>query len=257
MPKLYQIIAARTGLANKFQTLMAGLFKPLKSPALSEGITKVFKPAVSDAAGKVNNSFAPPAEHKPVQILVRTLLPEVTGEYGKYIDLDMQIEIANARAKGHVIIDGETILQDVPVTALMLLEKRLKALQAHLEALPTQDPAVRWVWDSSHKAYAGPMETTLSKRTVKSFVTVAPATEHHPEQVRDVEKEEVMGIWEKTLYTGLLDPKERNEILHRLKVLIEAVAEARIRANDIEVIPSKLGTELMAHLLKNIPATLP
>jgi len=249
MSKLFQVIAARTGTSNKLPGSISGILRPTKSPVLMEGLVKKFKPSVEGAPSHIYD------EHKQVQVLVRDLLPKLTGCFAKMLDLDMTVELANPSARADVVVDGKVLLKDLPVGALLVLEKRLKSLKEVVEKLPTLDPTVTWVWSLPNKAYSSPTEYTASKKTQKEFIPVAPATEHHPQQIQAVDREIIIGIFEKFSLSGALHPKEQSDLLHRLEQLIEGVAAARSLANDMSVNHTSIGTDLMTYLLESLPLT--
>ena len=60
----------------------------------------------------------------------------VTWAHGKVLATQ---DFANCQAKANVVVDGQTILKEVPVTHLLFLEKQLVDLRTFIDGLPTPE----------------------------------------------------------------------------------------------------------------------
>lgn len=103
----------------------------------------------------------------------------------------------NRHALANVEVDGQVLLQDLPVDELMGLEARLVELRKLFEKMSMLDASKTWV----HSQVAdGAWETQTEDVTTKTEKVVTPvvlyeATKEHPAQVKEMSKDEVVGVF--------------------------------------------------------------
>lgn len=173
---------------------------------------------------------------KPVAETVMGKINWVLEHAKAYYDLSAQKDVANCQAKADLVINGKTILSDVPAITLLFIENKLKAVRNMIAQATTLDAAKNW---SPHKAQENVWECDPEERTVKQKITdhvvVVPAQDKHPAQVREVQKEAIRAIRKSTNLSGFIQTKEKAELLMRCDELIQAAKQARQTANDQEV----------------------
>lgn len=174
-------------------------------------------------------------------------------EVGKALDMGMQIDDANTRAKADLVVDGEVLLAGVPATFLLQLERRLKEVQAVLKEIPCFDPVRIWsadpAADKKHVLRAEPV-VTIRKKRVRKYNVMVEATKEHPAQVDIVEVEEPVGEIRSYDWTGMVSTGKKEALLEQVDRLLAAVKQARSRANTVEVDQGrKVGKVLMDYLL--------
>ena len=202
-----------------------------------DGISRTYQPADEDGETQ-------PAEKKNVQYKTRQAMDAARSAMIDLFDVIATQDWANCEAKANVEIDGRSILEDVPVTHLLFLEKQLVDLHTFVNTLPTLDPAETWHWDENADCYAA--DATQSNRTKKvprSHVLVE-ATEHHPAQAEMYHEDVKVGEWRTVKFSSALPAQEKNEILGRIRRLQEAVKFAREQANGMEVNDVKIGNKV-------------
>lgn len=104
-----------------------------------------------------------------------------------------------------------------------------------ISKLPVLDMSERWTYDDNVDMFVSKESTSF--RNVKQYKNhvKAVATDKHPAQV-DVYQEDVkVGTWKTTKFSTCVDAKKKNEMLVRVKQLIESVKFARETANSMEV----------------------
>jgi len=238
MPKLNQIIAITAGKKSQTQKSLTEAYQNLQKPALLEGISRNYKPKDDDGEQL-------PPEKKLVQLKVNDAVRGVTIALIDLFDIVATQDAANCVAKAHVVVEGQPILRDVPVTTLLFLEKQLVDLHTFVEKLPTLDPGESWNFSADVDHYASePYQTTKTKKILKNHVK-AEATKEHPAQVETYTEDVVIGHWTTIKFSGAIPAKERNEILDRVRKLQEAVKAAREEANGLEVESRKIGSDIL------------
>jgi len=83
-------------------------------------------------------------------------------------------------ARADVVIDGQTIATDVPVTYLLFLEKQLVDLHTFVKKLPVLDAAESWVRDDSTDSWRTEAVRTIRTKKVPRNHVKAEATDKHP-----------------------------------------------------------------------------
>ena len=176
---------------------------------------------------------------KEVQSTTDEQLKFLTDNLIKYWDVTYQKDDANQRAFADIVIDGKTIVEKVPSTTLLSMEKKLDSILATYNALPTLDAAKAWkpaegygkkgVWVTVHD------RENQHTITYKNYEEVSPATKEHKAQIVQVEKTDVIGKYIIKEFSGAVTSLDKAERLERLTKLIAAVKTARQRANSVEV----------------------
>jgi len=217
------------------------------------GLRRTFTPfAVDEERGEVAGERVE-ADTK----LVKTV-PEELGEVfqavGRALDMALQIDEANTRAKADIVVGDEVLAEGVPATFLLQLERRLGEVRAVLKEVPTFDPVRAWTQDGEadreHVLRAEPVVTIRKQRT-RRYNVMVDATEHHPAQVDVVEVDEPVGEIRSYEWTGMVSPAKKAAMLRQVEELMAAVKAARSRANMEEVDTSRaVADAILKYLLK-------
>lgn len=242
MTKLNQIIAVTAGKKSRTQKAITEVYHQLQKPALLDGITRTYRPKDEDGEKL-------PAERKHVQLKVKDAVGKVKQELAELFDVVATQDNANCLAKADVKVDGVVLLEKVPVTYLLFLEKQLVDLATFAEKLPTLDPAETWKYSAEADCFASESyDTTKTKKVLKNHVK-SEATQHHPAQVETYSEDVVVGYWTTTKFSGAVNSKEKNDILERVRKLQEAVKCAREEANSTDVNSVKFGGKVLDFVL--------
>lgn len=187
------------------------------------------------------------AEHKELVSTVDEKLAYTEKTVIKYFDALLQKEKTNQNAKADLIVDGVTIGKDLPATFLLGLETRLKAVKEYYEAIPTLQPGVAWVPDTTQRPGVYKASTqdvrTKTEKTIKAKV-LYDATKEHPAQIDKWTEDVVIGLFKTDRWSGMLSPAQKSELLGRLDALMQATKQARQRANHAEVVSDHIGKAL-------------
>lgn len=241
MAKLNQIIAMLNGKKNQAQKDITEVYKKLQKETLFEGISRTYQPLDEDGETQ-------PPERKNVQFTARLAIDECRQALGKMFDITATQDFNNCDAKSDIVVDGQTILSDVPVTHLLFLEKQLTDLHTFVSQIPILDPSERWLWDENTDCYASEaFATNRTKKTPRSHV-LYDATTEHPAQVEMFTEDVKVGEWRTVKFSGAIPAQERNQILERVRKLQDAAKYAREQANGMDVEDQKTSSKIFEYL---------
>lgn len=237
MAKLNQIVAVVSGKKTQCQKALTEVYKRLQKSALFEGISRTYQPF--DEEGEVL-----PAERNNVQYSARQAFADARRIMQELFDVTATQDWSNCSAKADVTVDGETVIEQVPVTYLLFIEKQLSDLQSFVQQIPVLDAAESWNWDQNADCFAAePAISNRTKKVPRSHI-LYEATEEHPAQVEMYHEDVQVGQWKTIKFSGALPAQEQNEILARIRRLQEAVKFAREEANDMEVEDVKVANKV-------------
>jgi hypothetical protein len=169
----------------------------------------------------------------------------------KALDATMQKEVTNQNARADIEIDGDSLVNNVPATMLLTLEKEMIQIRNLYEAIPTLQNGMKWVKDESAGKDIWKMgipEITNKTEKKLKYQILVPATKEHPAQVEKWNVDEVVGRYEKTLASGMITSARKAVLLGRIDGLIRAIKKARTRANKEEVKKVSVGKVLFDYI---------
>ena len=228
MPKLNQIVAVVAGKKSDAEKALTELYHKVKKPALFEGITKTYEAIETDGEEL-------PPEKKLLQFKVSEAIAQFRESMGPVLDTTLTQDVANTRARGDLEVDGTTVLEDVPVTYLLFLEKKLNDIQTFIAHLPTLDPSQKWDYSRDTDCYVTAETWKYHTKKLPRILEKSPATDKHPAQVEVVHEDKNVGKWKTIYLSGAIPARDQHDMLARVKKLIEAVKKAREGANMIDV----------------------
>lgn len=242
MARLNQIIAIEKGIKSRSVQELAEAQKALQKPALLSGIARTYRPKDEDGEQL-------PPESTKVQVKAEEIIRQTVEILTKLFDVTATKDWTNCRARADVVVEGQTLLTQVPVAYLLFLEKQLADLQAFIKKLPTLDASETWVFDPSADSWATePVQTVKTKKIPRNHVK-AEATEHHPAQVEVYYEDVTVGYWRTVKFSGALPARRINELLERIEKLSQAVKFAREEANNFDVEEQQIGARVFQYLL--------
>ncbi|HET6383728.1 MAG TPA: hypothetical protein VFJ58_10075 [Armatimonadota bacterium] len=241
MPRLNQIIAVEKGVKSRSLQELTEAHHALQKPALLTGISRTYRP--KDEEGETL-----PPESTKVQVKAEEMIRETAEVLQKLFDVTATKDWANCEAKADIVVDGRTLLSQVPATYLLFLEKQLVDLYTFVRKLPILDAADTWVFDASADCWATePIQTLRTKKVPRNHVK-AEATHEHPAQVEVYYEDVTVGHWRTVKFSGALPAQRVNALLERVEKLQQAVKFAREEANNAEVNERKVGEVFFGYL---------
>ena len=191
--------------------------------------------------------------------IVTTVL-ERLGYEGEFVErsLDAQYQLAKANqaAVASVTIPDGTVLEDLPSTFLLDLEKWIAKKRDEIKQAPTYDGTKSWEKDPQ-AAFEGVRKTTSPETKNKTErqelpVTLFEGNDKHPPQVELRQKDIVVGRYETKYITGRLSPAEKNALLGWLDKFLISVKRARAQANEQIVEPVEVGKKIWESMLATV-----
>lgn len=155
---------------------------------------------------------------------------------GNALALKLAKHATNQVAQADIELDGKVLMANVPVDFLLDLEKLLPRWREMFLAMPTLDPSKEWV--PQQKGIWKTKTPAISAQTEKILypVTLAPATDRHPAQVKEASKDITVGTFEEHTFSGAATTQQKADLIALCDKLITAVKQARMRANSVEVV---------------------
>lgn len=233
---LQRTIKARTG------ALVSTAYKNVQKPALFTGLAREYTPKAEDGTPL-------PSETQQVQLGAMSLLTSVATDMTSYWDITATRDMGNQLARADVKVRGQVILEDVPTSTLLFLEKQLIDVRTFVTACPTLDSAKEWMTDEiTGISRTRPIETTRSEKVEETSIVVQ-ATDKFPAQTRDRVRDQIVGTWATTHFSGAFTTAQQHTLVGRINELIDAVKLAREEANVIIVEDVRVGDALFGFLL--------
>jgi len=239
MSKLHQVLAVEQDRKNKAIKIMGETTKTFQNKdAHFDGLMKVYLPLVE------GGETIPP-EQKGIVTTVQEKLEYTQGAIIQAINTLLSKEETNCSgaAKTDLIVlndsGDEVNLGEFSATSLLALEGFMTKIRETYRTVPTLDPAKTWERDTTQdrSVFITPNPTT-KYRTEKQETPLVlyEATTEHPAQVKMVTKDERIGSYETTYYSGKIRPAGLSRMLGRIDRIIDAVKRARAKANEAEVV---------------------
>lgn len=222
--RLNQVLAVERSAKSKAHSDLTRLHKATLKPQLFSGFSKVYSPLDDDG-----EKF--PAESQRVQINAKDTIKDVQRILSDLFDLTATKDRANQGAKADVVVDGDTILSDIPATTLLFLEKQLTDLNTFIQKLPTLDTSKEWAFDGQASLWKTPATQTTKSKKIHKPIVLHPATPEHPAQTQLVLEDQLVGNWTSIGHSGALPGPEKTQILERIGKLQRSVKAAREVAN--------------------------
>jgi hypothetical protein len=241
MTLLNQIVAVEAGVKSETTRVVTDLHRLSQNETLLSGRVRTYTPR-DDEGERL------PEESQPVQLRHADVLVTLADKLTRLFDVVLTKDVGNTGATANITVDGVPLLEDVPVTYLLFLEKQLVDLRTFVGKLSVLDPSVRWELDPATGDWrSAPVETTRTKKIPRNWVK-AEATREHPAQVEVYHEDVVVGTWATTRLSGALPALRKGELTDRIDRLLTAVKYAREAANSQEIADKHVGATVFGWL---------
>src|SRR5262252_7066984 len=117
-----------------------------------------------------------PPDRKHIEITAQDVLSQVRKLTSELMQVTARKDWTNWVAKDNIVVDGQAVLHDVPVTYLLFLEKQLTARKTLITNVPVLDPAERFDNDpASHLLRSAEQTRTRRTKKVQEAIVKYPA----------------------------------------------------------------------------------
>jgi hypothetical protein len=255
MASLHEILAVETDKEGYFKKAVPELIDLFKNKVQRfQAHSRTLKLLGEETLDKTESEKAE-SENVCITTTVPAELNYLSKLVADYLDIIAQKDNANCNTKADVIIDDEILLKDIPATTLLSLENKLKYIRQIYEEIPTLQPGVAWEKDLSIGKYVykdvNPEVRAKTKKTF-DFKVLVPATDKHPAQIEKWDINVDVGYYTKFRWSGMLSVADKSLLLGRLDKLIQAIKQARQRANEFKIAQIKLGDIIFKYIHKDI-----
>jgi hypothetical protein len=174
---------------------------------------------------------------------------------GDVVDLEVQREVGNSTPSACQPITVNGVTFSLPPNAITGLMKRLIEFRQAVEKMPTRDGTR--IWNHADDGRGGVYITDkaeVAEKTEKVMVPVvlSPATDKHPAQVQAIQKDVVVGHYEKLVLSSAPTVVEKSAMLANIDKWVSALTVARQTANEVEVPDFKIGVALFNDIVKPV-----
>jgi hypothetical protein len=245
MTTLSQLLAVETQIKSSSHDQLTEQHHLVQKDPLLNGISRTYQ-TTDDEGERL------PPENTLVQVRVKEVLKNVVRVLTPYYNISLEKDSANQLATANVEVDGKIILQGVPATYLLWLEKQLIELHTFLVKLPTLPQTESWSFDEGQNTYrSAEVKTAKTKKIARPFIKYE-ATKEHPAQVDIVHDDKLVGYWSTTKFSGAIPRQTVQELRERIEKLQAAVKTAREAANMVKVPAVEAGSKIFGYLFEGI-----
>jgi len=242
--KLHQLLAVINTVKSNSTKAKTAVYHAVQKLDSFKGLARTYQPLEE-------GGYVYPAESRTVQKKVENLIDEFIQASSEFFNLAATQDWANSEANAAVAVDGVTILEDVPVSHLLFLEKQLEDVKTFISSLPVLDLDKEWHYDTNRGAYTTEPKQTAKTKKITKPVVLYEATKEHPAQVKEVSEDVVEGTWTLIEMSGALPQDRVNELLVRVNKLIKAVILAREEANNLDVVQKQVASPVFVYLFSD------
>lgn len=242
MAKLNQIIAIEKGIKSRVCSEVSELYKTIQKNELFVGFNRTYEP-LNDGEETL------PEEKVKVKYNVKDVVDRITEVQTELFDITYRKDATNCLAKANVVIDDKVILEGIPATNLLFMEKQLVDLRTFISNLPVLDEADDWKEDANSNLYKSEATKTHRNKKISKPIVLYPATPEHPAQTQMVTEDVLAGYWKSQKISGAIPKPKKLELLSRVETLLKAVKIAREEANSIEEVSKyDVGDRLLTYI---------
>lgn len=239
--KLNQVLAVEKGVKTRTYAALTEMHKAAQVAALFQGFSKTYEP--------VEEKGLPQApQTQKVQKNAEEMFTEARKALIDLFDITATKDWGNQLAKANLVVDGQTLLTDVPATYLLFLDKQLSDLRDIVTKTTELDPAIDWSKDPNSGLFRSPQVQTQTTQKVQRALVMYQATDKHPAQTQLITEDQVVGHWFTVKQSGALPAPRKKELLTRIQKLLDAVKVALEDANMTRVDDKQTGNAVLNYV---------
>lgn len=239
--KLTQVLAVEQGLKVRVQQAVNSIHHDTQKADLLNGFDRRYTPFEE-------GGLAHPPENKGVTVIVEDQLARLRTHLVELFDVTATKDWANCSARANIVVDGKTVLADVPATFLLFLEKRLSEQLKLVSEIKTLDAGKKWERDVGSGLYRADGEAKIRTEKKNKPIVLHPPTDKHPAQTQLVVEDVAVGSWNTTYFSGSISHERKIALQTRVQKLHDAVKSALALANSMDIEQQHVGDKLMKFL---------
>jgi len=253
---LHALLAAENDIRSQTNVIIRETLKMFDKPTTFDEWKKTYAPFSLDDKDIVGTDM------KTMVTTVTARIDYIKSFIVKEIDTLCSKEKTNTVAKADIVIKDEegnitdTIAKDVPVSALLQLEKKFNDYRKIYAAIPTTNSEIEWIKGINGQG----VECWIEKETRKSIrtrnETITERFDPNPEGLApDKKKFKVepiqrnvktpIGTYTEIKKSGAITPHQKAIKLNRFDQIVTAIKQARSTANTATILECKIGNNIM------------
>lgn len=242
---LGQVIAVERTLRQRDNDEGARIKRDLAKEPLTLGQVKEYTPDDDNAPA----SDRVPTAYQEVQHRVEDDLQRAMQYAIPAIDAAATKDTTNTQAKATVFVDGQPLLEYVPISHLLWLEHYLAEWRTFLATLPVLTATKAWEYDEGARLHRARTEITARNLKTTEPLVLHPGNDKHAPQVTTVNKETHVGTYTTTILSGAIPESRKRLLIDRCSALEVAVKDAVARANRTPVTEVSEGEAILGFIL--------
>lgn len=242
--KLHQLLAFEKDARKRAQTDMTEVHRVSSEDKLLQGVSKRYQPLEE-------GGMQYPSERSPVTLRWDDAVRRFRTAWGEEADVVARKDVTNRGAIADVVVEGQTLLRDVPATHLLFLEKHLEHVRTFVTKITELQVGMDWQWDAASGLHRTDERVSHRTEKLQEPIVLYDATDKHPAQTQLIVRDKIVGHWFTTFYSGGIPAGTKRDMLARLAKLTDAVKEARERANAVEVVDGVASSVLLGFVFGN------
>lgn len=228
MTKLNQVIAIEKGIKTRVHSEVSNLYKLTQKADLFNGFAKQYQP-IDDTGEQL------PPENRKVQLTAGDIIRQTAELLSDLFDVTAAKDWSNCNAKADIVVGGQMLVPQVPVSYLLFLEKNLTDVRTFVNSIPVLDDSENWALDTNSNLFKTAEIRTHRQKKVQKPLVLFPATDKHPAQTQLITEDVLAGYWVAVKQSGSLTKPAKEALAKKVETLLRAVKEAREAANGVDV----------------------
>lgn len=243
--KLNQIVALNAPKKGEFQKFITKYYHVMQKPDPFFGMERVYSPKDDDGEKL-------PSESSKVQLSVEDILKDISIAWVDMFDVVLTNDSGNSIATANIVVDGEILLANVPISTLLFLEKQIDNFKSIIDKIPSLPLSDSWSRDITSNLWVTPVHETVRTKKVQKPIVLYDATEEHPAQTQLITEDINIGTWSVKKTSSAMSMVDIGKFRIKVIKLKEAVIKAREEANSIEIDQKKGGLKVIEYLFGSI-----
>ncbi len=190
-----------------------------------------------------------PDESKEMVFTVKDKLSHAIETIIAGVDAHLSKEETNASntAKAELLV-GEKSFGTFSATSLLALEMHISKVKEMYLTIPVLDSTRKWTFDTQKGFFRTDEEVKFRSIKRPKVVVKYEATKEHPAQTEILQLDFQVGKYETVYTSGKITPTQKAKLLKRIDDLLESIKIARSKANNVEVINTKIAKKLLDYI---------
>jgi len=182
------------------------------------------------------------------KVLIGNMLKAATNLIDVFSSID-KTNCNGSKACADVIVGEKVLIKEVSVITILKMIDIVEEIFKFIDQVPVLDTSRIFTYDPNGQFHT--IESEKLKYEMISYHRVVHEYKDgkHPVEIRQEEEKVLDGRTQKIERCSLITMKEKRDMLAKIKSILDALKQAKARANQAETLHTKFGDELLGDLL--------